>query len=224
MTNSTPKPDRKPSSKSWVKNLPFDAAEAERLGCSDECTQEAVWRICRTPVEVDGEMQVPSLEDAASRCLRDFADFGCKQSLRGLMESLRLWLPWFEAKRGNAITWSKIEAMVEERATRKPGMTQEEKDELARDYFKAIALSQDDAETFVAVDRNSLADRHGRAKTALDKRKLEQKDRDLDFVERRVQLLEANAAKAKTELSKVATGGGLSPEALKEIERIAKIL
>lgn len=70
-----------------------------------------------------------------------------------------------------------------------------------------------------------------REKIELRKRQAEQKDRalsqkdaDLQLAERRVKLLEEQKAQAKQALASLAEKGGLSEEALREIERAAKIL
>lgn len=61
--------------------------------------------------------------------------------------------------------------------------------------------------------------------------KLQQKDkqiaqaeRNLGLAERRVKLLEDNAAKAKAALEQVKTAGGMTPETLKIIEEAARLL
>ncbi len=50
------------------------------------------------------------------------------------------------------------------------------------------------------------------------------KQKDIDIKLRRLQLLEKNAEAAKEKLTAVVSKGGLSPEALQEIERAAKLL
>ena len=62
------------------------------------------------------------------------------------------------------------------------------------------------------------------AKLKLKERQLAQKDRDIELADRRVRLLEENAAKAKATLETVKKSGGLSKEALRQIEEAAAML
>ncbi|WP_411846433.1 hypothetical protein AAFN60_01995 [Roseibacillus persicicus] len=66
------------------------------------------------------------------------------------------------------------------------------------------------------------------SKLLLEERKVSQKDRDLTQSDRKLKLLEEQAAAAKAQLQhalgKKAAGGGLTPEALAEIEAAANLL
>lgn len=93
--------------------------------------------------------------------------------------------------------------------------------------FEKVAIETRDSELFTALVRLRQADSALRLKAKGDSKKAEQKDRDLALVERRVQLLEENAAKAKEQLAAVvksARGKGLSKEALQQIEEAAALL
>jgi hypothetical protein len=58
----------------------------------------------------------------------------------------------------------------------------------------------------------------------LRQRQIELKEQDLKLAERRVLLLEDNAAKAKAALEGIKSKGGLTAETLKQIEEAAKLL
>jgi hypothetical protein len=65
---------------------------------------------------------------------------------------------------------------------------------------------------------------HAEEMARLKQRQLDQKDKDLSISERRVSLLEENAAKAKAALEGIKSKGGLTPETLKQIEEAAGLL
>jgi hypothetical protein len=100
------------------------------------------------------------------------------------------------------------------------------------DYcFLQESLKARDPKTFVALGnlretrkkREQFANFTAKKLEQADK-KIVQKDRDLQLVERRVLLLEDNAAKAKATLEAVKKTGGLSPETLRQIEEAARLL
>lgn len=97
--------------------------------------------------------------------------------------------------------------------------------------FEAQALKAGDSKLYLSLrslrqmDRSlDLQEVSGKTKARQKDKQLAQKDRDLKLAERRVELLERNAIQAKAELTKVMEKGGLSQEALKQIEQAAKIL
>ena len=90
--------------------------------------------------------------------------------------------------------------------------------------FEKIAIETEDSELYTALRRLRQNDSALKLKARGDTKKAEQKDRELELATRRVALLERNAAKAKEQLTKIVEKGGLSPEALKQIEQAAKIL
>ncbi|MDR3405129.1 MAG: hypothetical protein P4L99_21725 [Chthoniobacter sp.] len=82
------------------------------------------------------------------------------------------------------------------------------------------------AAALVSDSRRSLdlQEESGKTKARQKDVQLALATKNLALAERRVVLLEANAAKAKETLEAVAKKGGLSPEALKQIEEAAKLL
>ena len=79
--------------------------------------------------------------------------------------------------------------------------------------LQKIGLARRDPELLVAA-----------AKISDSRRGLDLKSRDLSLVERRVAILEANAARAKDALNKVVKKGGISPETLEKIREAAGLL
>lgn len=215
------RPDRKPHPRSWIKNLPLNAAEAETLGQSPECTQEAVYAMLRAPGA--------TLDSTAARCLSDFAEFGCAQSQHGLMTSLSEWRPYYETKLANAKLYNRATAQAESEAAQKT--TPEEREALILRNYMALVADTEDTEEFLAVMDRCIKSRDSVAAVSFGKKKLQQKDaeiaqktRALDHSERRVALLEDNAAKAKAALETVKKTGGLTAETLRQIEEAARLL
>ena len=92
---------------------------------------------------------------------------------------------------------------------------------IARQDAKLFSAATNDANTVRHLD---LQEASAKTKAKQKDRALDQKDTDLALANRRVALLETNAAKAKEKLTAIVAKGGLSPEALKQIEQAAKIL
>lgn len=69
-----------------------------------------------------------------------------------------------------------------------------------------------------------LAVEHSAEMIKLKERSLDQKDEDLAQRDRRIRLLEDNAAKAKAALEGIKSKGGLTAETLREIEEAAGLL
>lgn len=176
------KPDRKQHARSWIKNLPFDAEEAARLGRNEQCTQQAI----RDLLAADGA----TLDSVAALCLSRFASEGCDQTPSGLRNSLSEWRPWFDQKRANTMALSQIRQQVEMLAGEAGGLTPEQMDAMTRSIFKTRALAADDPETFLAADKNSLTARAIALKAEGDTRKAKQKDHELKLAARRAETAE----------------------------------
>lgn len=72
--------------------------------------------------------------------------------------------------------------------------------------------------------RLDLDEQSGKTKARQKDAQIAQKNQDLKLAERRVALLEGNAAAAKQQLEAVKKDGGLTPETLRKIEEAAKLL
>lgn len=92
--------------------------------------------------------------------------------------------------------------------------------------FETIAIKNQDSELYTALRKLRQNDSALSLKAKGDTRKAAQKDRELQLVERRVALLEENAAEAKAKLTTIVktAGKGLSKEALAQIEEAAALL
>lgn len=104
------------------------------------------------------------------------------------------------------------------------GMSVEQREELIDRHFIELAADAGDTPVYLELRKLRLLDIGAKVKGRIDAAKLAQKDRDLALAERRVVLLETNAAAAKAALETVRKTGGLSPEALAQIEEAAALL
>jgi len=156
---------RKPHAKSWIKNLPMNGAEAEELGLHPECTQEVIYGWLRA--------KDATLQSVAERCLSDFSDFGCKQSLRGLMSSLSEWRPFYEAKKMFSTLDLRTTAFEEALKTECPEAAPEWVAQQGQRYFTAMASAGGDSETFMDLEYLRLAKETAQTKAELEKAKLE---------------------------------------------------
>ena len=163
---------RKPDRRSWIKNLPFDAAEAEQIGQSPECTQEVIHRWLRTPVQSDGKMQVPTQEQVAARCLREFSDFGCKLTLGSLTEAISQWRPWYESKQMFRSLSVKADAFEEQLRAEFPNATPETIAAFGQKLFTTMATASGDVKTFQGLEHLRLAKETAETNAALEQAKL----------------------------------------------------
>jgi hypothetical protein len=106
---------------------------------------------------------------------------------------------------------------VEEALKKTPGLTADAISAAGQVAFTAAATARQDPEEFREMEYLRLA-----KETAATKAR--QKDQDLKLAERRVRVLEEKIQKAKEELTKIASKGGLTPETLRQIEEAAKLL
>lgn len=83
--------------------------------------------------------------------------------------------------------------------------------------FTQSAVAAQDTETFVKLESLRLAKETARTKASHEARKIA-------LAERRVKLLEDNAARAKAQLESLVSKGGLTPETLAQIEEAARLL
>lgn len=114
-----------------------------------------------------------------------------------------------------------IEELIKQK---NPSMSPEKIREIGQALFTMEALDKGDAKEYVNLEYLKLAQETALTKAELEKQKLEVAREKLRQADRRIQLLEANAAQAKARLEKVVSKGGLTPRTLKEIEQAAKIL
>lgn len=89
--------------------------------------------------------------------------------------------------------------------------------EFGQAFFTMQAAAAGNPEEFREMEKLRLA-----KETAATKGRQEEKK--LELAERRIQLLEENSSKAKEQLQKVVSKGGLSKETLRQIEDAAKLL
>lgn len=175
-------------------------ADAKLKNLSDQ-QQEDLWR-CLHPSE--GEDRKPmTLEEAQGEVpLR----YGFTVSLSALSE----WRSWYALKRRTESTLSRIDQAQEELRKADPNVSAEKLEQLGQMIFTAESIEGGQVKAFVALMR----ERSRREELEINKRKLA--------------LLEdaARQAKAKLEAAMTAakSGGGLTPEALKQIEEAAGLL
>jgi hypothetical protein len=198
----------KPKSNAVLKNLPRERQE-----------QIAEW--CAQENEKDADGKAVPLTGGLAFARAQLAADGLKVSLSTLSE----FFSWWELERDLDASFA-----VEEQVLAKTGSAKK-----AREAGEAMLLRlglamkspkllQVAAQTFdnrrsLDIQEKSAATK-GRQKDA----QIKQKDRDLLLAERRVVLLETNAAKAKEVLQRAVSKGGLTAETLAQIEEAAGLL
>lgn len=206
---------RKPKSNAVLKNLPAERQQQVAEWCEKANDTDPAGH----PVPKTGGLEFARAQLAAD---------GVSVALNTVSEFYR----WFSLRRTFALAESQAQQAEEFLRRQFPDATPAKIAAAGQLVFTMQAANAGDAETFRAMETLRLAKTTAEHNAAMDKARLEQKerqiaqkDRDLSLVERRVKLLEAKQIEAREALTKVATAkGGLSPAALKEIERIAKIL
>lgn len=204
----------KPKSNALLKNLP-------------EERQEQIYGWCNKANDVDAEGDPIAGTGGLAFAQAQLAEDGIKVSLTTLSEFAR----WYALR----LTFQRAETQAQEveRMLRSefPQATPEKIALAGQLVFTMQASNAGDAKTFVALEQLRLSktiaenvDKVQRAKLEQKDRQILQKDRDLSLAERRVKLLEENAAKAKQTLEAVKKAGGLSAETLAQIEEAARLL
>lgn len=145
--------------------------------------------------------------------------------------TLSKWFQRYAAKLRDEQRQSRLERLIADFRAKQPLASPEEIAAIGDAFFTAAAVGDEDNKAYVRVqklqhDRRKFEADHNRLvkEFELKERSLAQKDAQLANDERRIAMLEANAAKAKTELMAVAKDGGLSAETLKRIEEAAGLL
>jgi len=115
------------------------------------------------------------------------------------------------------------DTLLAELAKDLPGLTDEDLDKIGIRHFSIRAMKRGDGKEFLKF-RTALTD----ARIAAEKLRLAEqaearKGQELELAKRRIQLLEGKLTKVSEAVGKAKTGG-LTPEALKQIEEAAKIL
>lgn len=145
-----------------------------------------------------------------------------------LSEFVRWYPLWRKMQRANDVT-----ATVKDILSELPGLNLESRriEEVTQAVFEAEALQKGDSKLHVALKQLrqrdqmlALEEKSAATKARQKDAQIAQKEKDLALAERRVAVLEDNAAKAKQQLEAVKKTGGLSAEALKQIEEAAKLL
>jgi hypothetical protein len=113
----------------------------------------------------------------------------------------------------------RLETIREVYAQQFPAETDEQLDARAITHFKRDAVATGDQEAYVEIKSLQLMEQTARTKAS-------QKERDLNISDRRVKVLEQNAARALEIIAeaKKTNAGGLTPETLEKIERELKLL
>lgn len=171
-----------------------------------EETQEAIIAWARTAKtdEHPGGLQYAREQLAAD---------GIKVSLRAVSEFVSWWQlrERFSSASERA---QQIEDLIKEK---NPNLSPDRIRELGQALFTMEAMAEKDAQAYVALESLALAQSTAKTKASLEERKLA-------LAERRVSLLEENAAKAKAALEGIKSKGGLTQETLKQIEEAARLL
>lgn len=138
---------------------------------------------------------------------------------------------WWHLRQDFAAADAQAEDFQELLQSANLGLSTEQIETAGRFVFTRKALINRDSDEFREMQYLKLAQESAKTKAdfeaqkiEISKAKLAQKDREIALAQRRIELLEANAAKAKEQLVALASKGGLTPEALAEIEEAAKIL
>lgn len=198
----------KPKSSALLKTLPKDRQE-----------QIAEW--CAKPNDRDGEDKpIPQTGGLAFARAQLAAD-GIKVSLNLLSG----FFSWWQLEQDLEISFEREDQVLaktgDRRKAREAGEHLLMRLGLAKQDARLIQTAAQIADSARSLDlQEQSAKTKGRQKDA----QIKQKDRDLSLAERRVLLLEANAAKAKAALETVKRTGGLSAEALAQIEEAASLL
>jgi hypothetical protein len=199
----------KPKSNAVLKNLP-----AER--------QEQIAEWCVKPNDLDEETKKPIPGTGGFAFARaQLAADGLKVSHSVLVEFFK----WWQLEQDLEASFERERQVLEKTGdplkARQAGETLLIRLGIASQDPKLIMAAAQVADSRRSLD---LSERSAQTKARQKDVSLKQKDRDLQLAERRVLLLEENAAKAKQTLEAVKKSGGLSPEALAQIEEAAKLL
>lgn len=167
-------------------------------------------------------------EDGAQSCVQRLSsELGITVSQSTLYETLARW----RAERKFSAIELIARAQAEQEAAARGGLTTEQMEEAIDRHFIGLAAVAEDTDLYKELRYLRIADQTAKSNARIAEAKLEQKDkqiaqkdRDLGLAERRVKLLEDNAAKAKAQLEAVKKQGGLSPETLAQIEEAARLL
>lgn len=167
-------------------------------------------------------------EDGWQSCLQRMrSELQLSAGKSALYEALAYWETEAEFDAFEAM--ARAQAELESRG--RGGMTADEMQEATDRNFIAIAAARKDTKLYTDLRYMRIADqsvksqgRIAEAKLKQGAAKIAQKDRDLSLAERRVRLLEENQVKAKAALEVVKKTGGLSAEALQQIEEAARFL
>lgn len=177
----------KPRSDSKLKTLPEDRQE-----------QIVAWATSPKTDTCPGGLQ---------HAQEQLAQDGLKVSLRALSE----FLSWSRLRSRFATADNRAQQVVELLKEKDPSLSPEKLRELGHALFTAEAISAEDPQTFVALERLDLDRRTARTRGEIEREKLK-------LANRRVRLLEANAATAKESLTKAVAKGGITAETRKLIE------
>lgn len=206
--------ERKPNSNAVLKNLP-------------EERQAIIAGWCAKENDRDPETDKPIAESGGlAHAQAQLAADGQRVSLAVLSEFFR----WWKARQRHQRNLASMEQIRKLAQEFRPGDAQFARQAVEITLLAKAAESENPDDLALAAkihdQRRSLdlseksAETRGRQGDA----KIAQKDRDLQLAERRVTLLETNAAKAKEQLAAVAKTGGLSKETLAQIEEAARLL
>lgn len=138
---------------------------------------------------------------------------GIKVSLSTLSE----FVSWWRLQRRFAAASARAKQIEEMLREQDPSMSPEKVREMGQKIFTLEAVESGDAETFIGLETLALKQRSAETRYQIDSEKLRQS-------ERRIVLLEENAAKAKAALEGLKSKGGLTAETLKTIEEAAGLL
>jgi hypothetical protein len=194
---------RKPRSDSKLKNLPEDVQE-----------------------RIAGWCQEDGLQSACSRCAAEL-----QPPVQTNPTSLGEFYAWWRLQRTfrQADSFAReAEEMLKEEF---PDATPEKIAAAGQLVFTMQATNAGDADTFKELEYLRVRKEEAQHNARIAELKIQQKDKqiaqkekDIALATRRVEMLEANAAKAKEQLEAVKAKGGLTPETLAAIEQAAAML
>ena len=176
-----------------------------KLLTEEQQEQIATW--ARTPKSDAGPGGLAYAREMLAR------EYGVKVSLSTLSE----FVSWHSLQQRFAKASSRATQVAELLRERAPGMEPEQVRALAQSIFTLEALDAGDAAAYVSLEHLQLSRDAVATRAKLEERKLA-------LAERRVLLLEENAAKAKAALEGIKSKGGLTPETLRTIEEAAGLL